>query len=345
MIANAPRPSLVALASYRADRARVRTTSPLEELISAISAAARHTDHGPKVRAALGGTVPNCYAYPASTHVAAAIACRTHPRGGRAMMRWARIAANKATLSGAIAATIGDDLRPYYDGRWKTVPAVAIRSAKTIGRAGDVLWRSTNLGRVAYRLERWHLIPLARVSYGPDKGVRDVQRLGTCSAGHIAARLCRSDWEVIISPPSQGAAPSHAWRERATGEVWHLPIATGRARDLAAQAAAAFRVRAAHRAAQADEAALAATVDRGEAAGVYVCAADSVRAGNCRAGTESFATRHGLDTRRHYMAGELAALANGDAYRVRGAIIAALRRHRTEMTRGYAMLSEHLLSE
>jgi hypothetical protein len=82
-------------------------------------------------------------------------------------------------------------------------------------------------------------------------------------------------------------------------------------------------------------------VARGEAAGVYVCAADSYRAGNCRPGTASFAGRHNLEMTRHYTAGELLQLANGDARFVRAAVISALRRERREYERGYALLEEH----
>jgi hypothetical protein len=90
-----------------------------------------------------------------------------------------------------------------------------------------------------------------------------------------------------------------------------------------------------------DQTELAAIIDRGEAAGVYVCAADSYRAGNCRAGTSAFASRHGLQLSRHYTAAELVAQANGDGRFVRAAIIAGLRRERREMARGFAVLADH----
>jgi hypothetical protein len=75
--------------------------------------------------------------------------------------------------------------------------------------------------------------------------------------------------------------------------------------------------------------------------GVFVCLADSIRAGNCKIGTLNFAERHRLDTSRHYTAIELLAQANGDAGRVRLAITAARFRHNQEMDRGYCDLSEH----
>jgi len=82
-------------------------------------------------------------------------------------------------------------------------------------------------------------------------------------------------------------------------------------------------------------------VERAEAEGVWVCLADSLRAGNCRAGSTAWAERHGLDVLRHVPAGRLFEEANGDWPRVRLAIRAAMTRHAAEMVRGYADLSEH----
>ena len=55
--------------------------------------------------------------------------------------------------------------------------------------------------------------------------------------------------------------------------------------------------------------------------------ADSLAAGNCQAGSEQFARRHGLNPTRWYKPNELLAVANGDAQRVRLAVLAAVRRH------------------
>lgn len=82
-------------------------------------------------------------------------------------------------------------------------------------------------------------------------------------------------------------------------------------------------------------------VEAAEAEGVFVCVADSLRAGNCRAGTEGFAARHGLSITRHYHAPELLNMANGDIGRVRVAVRSAMNRHKAEMERGYGLLSEH----
>lgn len=87
---------------------------------------------------------------------------------------------------------------------------------------------------------------------------------------------------------------------------------------------------------EAEEAAL-----KAEAEGVFVCAADSVRDGNCQQGTESWALKHGLDPARHYPAKEVLAKANGDAGRVRLAITAAIKQARVDNGRGYSVLSEH----
>lgn len=75
--------------------------------------------------------------------------------------------------------------------------------------------------------------------------------------------------------------------------------------------------------------------------GVYVCIADSLRAGNCLSGTQNFAARHNIDCRRHYPALEILRQANGDESRVRLAIRAAISRTREENERGYANLAEH----
>ncbi len=80
--------------------------------------------------------------------------------------------------------------------------------------------------------------------------------------------------------------------------------------------------------------------------GVYVCAADSVRAGNCLQGTKTWAQNSGLDPSRHYPAGELLELAvigktRPDYGRLRLAITAAVIQHRKDVEHGYALLSEH----
>ena len=87
-----------------------------------------------------------------------------------------------------------------------------------------------------------------------------------------------------------------------------------------------------------------AAAEAADFAGVLVCLADSVRAGNCRAGSLAFAARHGLDARRHYGALELltAAGSNGDLGRVRLAIRAAFERTRAEEAAGVCELAAHV---
>jgi len=84
-------------------------------------------------------------------------------------------------------------------------------------------------------------------------------------------------------------------------------------------------------------------VEKADMEGVWVCARDSIEAGNCVPGTQSFVSRHALDIRRHYSAYELLLMGNGDTQRVRLAIRCAVNRHRSEMQRGYADLSRHTL--
>lgn len=79
-------------------------------------------------------------------------------------------------------------------------------------------------------------------------------------------------------------------------------------------------------------------------AGVFVCLADSLRAGNCRQGTIVFAERHGLDIRKHYEALDLLAKANGDESRVRIAITAARIRHERETANGFCSIADHTVN-
>ena len=78
-----------------------------------------------------------------------------------------------------------------------------------------------------------------------------------------------------------------------------------------------------------------------EKKGVQVCLQDALRAGNCRAGTLSFARRHNLDTRKHYKPSKLLKI-NDNSGRVRLAVALSIRRHRNEMQAGYCDLSYHM---
>ena len=77
--------------------------------------------------------------------------------------------------------------------------------------------------------------------------------------------------------------------------------------------------------------------------GIVVCAADSVRSGNCIQGTRSWAAAHGLDVSRHYAPIELLSRSNGYISRVRLAIKAAAIRHSNEMSNGYSVIEDHKL--
>jgi len=78
-----------------------------------------------------------------------------------------------------------------------------------------------------------------------------------------------------------------------------------------------------------------------DSAGIYVCAADSTRAGNCPQGTSDFAARHDLDSAKHYTASDLLAIANGEAGRVRLAIKSATLRHHRESEKGFCVMADH----
>lgn len=81
--------------------------------------------------------------------------------------------------------------------------------------------------------------------------------------------------------------------------------------------------------------------EKAETEGVWVCLADSLSAGNCKAGTLTFARKHALDPSRHYRACELLDCGEHDTGRVRLAISAARIRHRRELQQGYSMLRDH----
>lgn len=84
-----------------------------------------------------------------------------------------------------------------------------------------------------------------------------------------------------------------------------------------------------------------AMVKRAERDGAMICLRDSLRAGNCLAGSTNWAQRHGLNPAQHYRPSEVLALANGDASRVAIVAAAAIRRHVAEMERGYCELADH----
>ena len=66
------------------------------------------------VNVQIGGTVANCYGYPAKTDAVIAVAWSD----GRVLVMAKRISANKATLSGALSSLLGDWARPFRDCRF-----------------------------------------------------------------------------------------------------------------------------------------------------------------------------------------------------------------------------------
>lgn len=76
--------------------------------------------------------------------------------------------------------------------------------------------------------------------------------------------------------------------------------------------------------------------------GVHVCLQDSVRGGNCAAGTLAFARRHRLDARRHVPAAVLLRIADPESRGyVTRAVDAARRQTALELERGYTLLADH----
>ncbi len=312
-----------------ASRKKVRTVNPLDIIARAVRLASQD-GYGSVVKH--GGGVPNCYKYPADSECGGAIAVRKHGRGGVAYFSYALISANKITNSGAAAATLGE--RAPWDSRMgteKTAEAEA-RLREIAWKEGDIRWIETSLGGLFYRVPgyRWK-------SLTPK--YQQVKSLSTKRAIRAMRRICPAGWSVVMTPASQGAKPSPAWKEIPTGEEYHISADGQRWVVIGslAEAAKAFVIRRKSK----EDKELALLLDSGRADNTYVCFADSLRAGNCRQGTETFAVKHHLDSRRHYTSRELLPICNGDARFVRAAILAALRRERAEEQRGFALLSEH----
>lgn len=174
------------------------------------------------------------------------------------------------------------------------------------------------------------------------RGIK-VQSYATCTLDTVTLRL---DGEVHTIRAPRGwrwDVDANGLRLRSCSDkrIDYHPTASdllGAPQELARKARENWATRqAARRAAKAD----AAAVKRAEAVGVTVCLADSIRAGNCRAGSESWARNHGLDPARHYTPAELLALANGQTRQVALACTAALRRAIRELDTGVCVLAEH----
>lgn len=84
-------------------------------------------------------------------------------------------------------------------------------------------------------------------------------------------------------------------------------------------------------------------LERLKAVGVWVCFADSIRSGNCAAGTRSFARIAGLDTKQYYPVEVLRKLMSGGRFgshvdQIQRAIVQAESRTLADLNRGYCSL-------
>lgn len=90
-----------------------------------------------------GGSVPNAYDWPATTMCVFVAAMPD----GRALVRVTDIVANKATLSGACAALLGNEYRPIWDWRYndKNTDAATDRlreDLKVLFDDDNILWEN-----------------------------------------------------------------------------------------------------------------------------------------------------------------------------------------------------------
>lgn len=189
--------------------------------------------------------------------------------------------------------------------------------------AGETEWKNGN--------------PIGYTRATHDNHVRSLALIRADDARTVDYAL--HDTFVVVTLPE-----GYVWGSDANGlralhgpDDYHPTAAELLGKNAAAKIVAAIDERVATRKRMAAER----EAEAAEVAGVFVCVADSRRAGNCVAGTISFAQRHGLNPSRHYSAPELLALANGDTGRVRLAIKAACIRDRQEREQGFALLTEH----
>jgi hypothetical protein len=171
-----------------------------------------------------------------------------------------------------------------------------------------------------------------------------VQSVATCTDFRVAVFIFDGATHNIVAPRGwRWDRDTNGLRLRSCSDktVDYHPTASellGDVKEIAREARknAATR-KAAAKAVKAD----AAAVKRAEEFGVYVCLADSIRAGNCRAGSEAFGRSHGFDASKHYAPVELLASANGQTRFVALACTAALRRTIREINQGYSVIAEH----
>jgi len=86
-------------------------------------------------------------------------------------------------------------------------------------------------------------------------------------------------------------------------------------------------------------------VEVANSAGVYVCAKDSLRVGNCLQGTIKFANNLGIDPVNHYAASQLLTMVVKNEYqRFKLVINFACRRFKGEMEKGFSLISDHRIT-
>lgn len=157
-------------------------------------------------------------------------------------------------------------------------------------------------------------------------------------------RLWGRDYTIIAPRGYRWAIDAEGLCLRGAAGEYHptapelIAAASDRCRELVAALKDRAATRRQHRAKAKQQQAM---IRRAEREGATVCLADSVRAGNCRAGSETWSRNHGLDPTQHVTPSRLLALANGDTARVAIVVASALRRHMAEMDRGYTLLAEH----
>ena len=244
----------------------------------------------------------------------------------------------------------------------KTPPALRERTALLPLAAADAALAAELGAEVVRRGKDWQIEATLRTSHVVHADAatewRNGRAVGYTRAMNIsrvtsAAMVLRSGAAVAVALHTERyelAAPAaHRWEIDANG----LRL-VGPAGDYHPTAAECWAARADACAALVEQIAVNAATRAAEAAtdraaaaeleGVYVCLADSLRGGNCRAGSEAFARRAGLDARAHVPASLLVSAARrvGESMdRVRLALASAVRRHRRECAQGYALLAEH----
>ncbi len=230
------------------------------------------------------------------------------------------------------------------------VPACAVmlvpdyKLARKAGYAGSTAGLNSTVKPVVHRSLHIHTPGETEWEYGRPKRYTRAQNDNhiRCFAivdgqtAHLAHHT--KEWSVTLPAGIRWGADQHGIYAQAGPDEYHPTVAELARKDSAEYISVQVHEYAARRKAVSAEA-LAAGCD---AADLWVCAADSIRGGNCMAGTTVWANSHGLTVGRHYPASVLLRLANSDDLgRVRLAVIAAARQSKIDIGRGYCVLAEH----